>query len=234
LTALNGVSAANELAQAPVEKALPVLDGLAGLLPWGGLRRGSTVVVRGSTTLLFALLAAATAEGSWAAVVGMPDLGLVAAAELGVVVHRLALVPAPGAELVSVTAALLDGVDLVAVAKQPRPAEARRLSARARHRGSVLIPVGAWPGADLELDGADRWSGLSDGHGFLRTRELVVRSHGRGAAARGNQVRLTFPGGSVSLPTPASPTLRPVPVDGSAASEVTPAVGKPRLRQVVS
>ncbi|MEV6606665.1 hypothetical protein [Kutzneria sp. NPDC051319] len=202
LTALNGVSAANELTQTPVGKALPVLDGLAGLLPWGGLRRGSTVVVRGSTTLLFALLAAATAEGSWAAVVGMPDLGLVAADELGVVVHRLALVPAPGPELVAVTAALLDGLDLVAVARQPAPAEARRLSARARNRGSVLIPLGSWPGADLELDGSGRWQGLGDGHGRLRGRELTVRSRGRGAAARGNQVRLTLPGGwPVDLPT---------------------------------
>jgi hypothetical protein len=45
---------------------LPVLDGLADLLPWGGLRCGSTVVVRGSTTLLLALLA--TASSAWAAV----------------------------------------------------------------------------------------------------------------------------------------------------------------------
>jgi hypothetical protein len=212
LTALDGVSAANELVQAPQGKALPVLDGLAGLLPWGGLRRGSTVVVRGSTTLLLALLAAATNEGSWAAVVGLPDLGLLAAHELGVVVHRLALVPRPGSELVAVTAALLDGLDLVAVAKQPPAAEARRLSARARNRGSVLIPVGGWPGADLELDGSGGdWTGLANGHGRLRERELVVRSRGRGAAARGSQVRLTLPGGrAVDLPT-----------------------DKPRLRQVV-
>lgn len=229
LTALNGVSAANELAQAPVGKALPVLDGLAGLLPWGGLRRGSTVVVRGSTTLLLALLAAATAEGSWAAVVGLPDLGLVAASELGVVVHRLALVPAPGSELVPVTAALLDGIDLVAVAKQPPAAEARRLSARARHRGSVLIPVGGWPGADLELDGTGRWSGLGNGHGRLHTRELTVRSRGRGAAARGNQVRLTLPGGrAISLPTDKPGLALPPDKPGMSPSD------KLRLRQVVS
>ncbi|QUQ70760.1 hypothetical protein [Kutzneria sp. CA-103260] len=230
LTALNGVSAASELAQAPtMGKALPVLEGLAGLLPWGGLRRGSTVVVRGSTTLLLALLAAATAEGSWAAVVGLPDLGLVAAAELGVVVHRLALVPAPGPELVSVTAALLDGLDLVAVAEQPRAADARRLSARARHRGSVLLPVGDWPGADLELEGSGRWHGLSDGHGRLRARELTVRSRGRGSAARGNQVRLTLPGGDmVDLPTD-----RPDLTVASNKPEPRP-TDQPRLRQVVS
>ncbi len=232
LTALTGVSAASELTQAPtMGKALPVLDGLAGLLPWGGLRRGSTVVVRGSTTLLLALLAAATAEGSWAAIVGLPDLGLVAASELGVVVHRLALVPAPGAELVSVTAALLDGLDLVAVAVQPRAADARRLSARARHRGSVLLPMNDWPGADLELEGSGRWHGLSDGHGRLRTRELTVRSLGRGSAARGNQVRLTLPGGQrIDLPTERpTPTKRPELIR---PEPPTPA-DKPRLRQVI-
>ena len=58
----------------PVGRVLPVRAELAQLLPYRGLRRGSTVVVRGSTTVLLALLAEATAEGSWAGVVGMPDL----------------------------------------------------------------------------------------------------------------------------------------------------------------
>src|SRR5436305_1103558 len=82
--------------------------------------------------------------GSWAAVVGMPDLGLLAAAELGVVLHRLVLVPRPGTELGAVVAALLDGVDLVVVAtdgiallRSRGAGLARRLSARARHRGAV-------------------------------------------------------------------------------------------------
>jgi hypothetical protein len=119
---------------------------LGSLLPSGGLRRGSTVVVRGSTALLFALLAVTTAAGSWAAVVGMPELGLLAAVEFGVVLHRLALVPQPGAELGAVVAALLDGVDLVVVATdgitllRSRGANlARRLSARAGHGGAVLL-----------------------------------------------------------------------------------------------
>jgi len=79
-------------------RVLPVRGELADLLPWGGLRRGSTVSVRGSTSLLLALLATATAEGCWAAVVGLPHLGVLAAAELGVAVHRLALVPQPGTD----------------------------------------------------------------------------------------------------------------------------------------
>nr|WP_236650424.1 hypothetical protein [Kutzneria albida] len=211
------MSRLSELTRTPADqtvgRVLPVLDGLADLLPWGGLRRGSTVVVRGSTTLLLALLAAATVNGSWAAVVGVPDLGLLAAAELGVVVHRLALVPQPGEQLLAVTGALLDGFDLVAVrqAGELREADARRLSARARNRGAVLVPFGQWPGADLELDCTGRWSGLGEGHGYLRQREVVVRSRGRGAAARGNQVRLVLPGqDGIALPVPTQAELRRV------------------------
>ncbi len=191
----------------PAGQVLPVHAGLAHLLPHRGLRRGSTVVVRGSTTVLLALLAEATAEGSWAAVVGMPDLGLLAAAELGVAVSRLALVPRPGAEFGAVVAALLDGIDLVAVAatstltteqttknRAPLPTLARRLSARARHRESVLLSFGSWPGADLELNCTEsRWSGLGDGHGHLTERHLTVTVTGRGAATRPISTRICLP-----------------------------------------
>ena len=169
-------------------RVLPVAAPLRELLPAGGLRRGSTVAVRGSTSLLFALLAEASAAGSWSAVVGRPDLGLVAADESGVDLARLALVPNPGAELVGVAAALLDGVDLVAVAgvERLRAGDRQRLAARARSRGSVLLPLGRWPGADLELRcDSSSWHGLGPnvgaiGAGRLRSRTLLVHVHGRG------------------------------------------------------
>src|SRR5262245_20127568 len=54
------------------ERLLPVLDPLAPLLPGGGLRRGSVVsVASGSTSLALALLAGASAAGSWCAAVGL-------------------------------------------------------------------------------------------------------------------------------------------------------------------
>ncbi|XVS63841.1 hypothetical protein ACQPYE_37255 [Actinosynnema sp. CA-299493] len=155
LTAL-GVGAAGELTEAPV-RALPVRGELAGLLPWGGLRRGSTVSVRGSTSLLFALMAAATAEGCWAAVIGLPGCGALAAAESGVAVHRLALVPRPGrdqGEVEKTVAALLDGFDLVVPVT---PATSRKLSARARHRKAVLLPFTvSWPTTGPALPPAGR------------------------------------------------------------------------------
>ncbi|MGH9177562.1 MAG: hypothetical protein ACRD0N_03275, partial [Acidimicrobiales bacterium] len=61
------------------ERLLPVHPALAGLLPGGGLRRGSTVAVAGSTSLALALVAGPSGAGSWCAAVGVPSLGLVAA-----------------------------------------------------------------------------------------------------------------------------------------------------------
>ncbi|HEV7788324.1 MAG TPA: hypothetical protein VGP05_04870 [Pseudonocardia sp.] len=207
-----GASVASVLPQVPVAPAsalrdrldvpggrtpFPVLEPLAPLLPGGGLRHGSVVAVQGSTALLLALLAAATAQGVWVAVIGVKDLGVLAAAEAGVVVRRLALVPRPGPDPAPVAAVLLDGMGLVALAGADRiPAGARRsLAARARQRGSVLLPLGRWPGADVELTcRAEVWHGAEDGYGRLRSREVVVRAVGRGAAARPRTTRLLLPG----------------------------------------
>ncbi|WP_409489695.1 hypothetical protein [Amycolatopsis sp. cmx-11-12] len=202
LAALPGVSTASGVASAAEHarttgRVLPVSPALSGLLPAAGLRRGSTVSVLGSTSLMLTLLAAATAGGAWAVAVGLPALGVVAAAELGVEVGRLALVPRPGAEFPAVTAALLDGFDLVVVGPGlARPDVARRLSARARNRGSVLLSLGSWPGAEVELScRRSRWTGFEgDGAGYLRAREVEVRAGGRGAAAQPMSALLRFPG----------------------------------------
>lgn len=220
LAVLPGVGMASAVAAHATGQVLPVLPELRDLLPAGGLRRGGTVAVRGSASLLLALLAEATATGSWAAAVGMPNLGLVAAAEFGVEVSRLALVPRPGVEFAQVTAALLDGLDLVAVAPEAAlsPSVARRLSTRARHRGAVLLSLGAWPGAELEVScTAGEWRGPSAGHGRLRERRIEVRVAGRGAAARPRWAELVLPGprGAGARRAPA-PGLVPV---GTAAVE---------------
>jgi hypothetical protein len=197
LATSGAVGVASDLAKAPDDRSrmLPVHSDIADLLPRGGLRRGSTVAVRGSTSLLFALLARATETGSWAAVVGMPNLGLRAAAELGVAVGRLALVRHPGADLARVVAALLDGMDMVTVdPARLTDSQMHRLSARARHRGAVLLSVGPWQGADLELtQESAAWSGLGDGHGHLAARELHLLVRGRGAAARPTAASLRLP-----------------------------------------
>ena len=185
---------------APVDggRALPVAAPLRSALPGEGLRRGSTIAVQPSMSLLLALMAEASAGGAWCALVGLPAVGLVAAEEAGLALDRVALVPHPGADLVAVTSALLDGLDLVAVAgvDRMRADDRRRLVARARHRGAVLLPVGRWPGADLEVGTVGgRWHGLAGGGaGRLRCRQASVRVGGRGAAHRGRVVPVLLPG----------------------------------------
>src|ERR1051325_2751052 len=107
------VRAAGETETAGLHRTLPVTPELSSLLPGHGLRRGSTVAVAagpsapaaGGTSLLLALLSEASRQGSWCAVVGVPSLGAIAAAESGVALDRLALVPDPRPEWPPVGAA---------------------------------------------------------------------------------------------------------------------------------
>jgi hypothetical protein len=200
-----------EVAGLGADRVLPVLPELRELFAGQGLRRGSTVAVRpvpgisGSTSLLLCLLAAASQGGSWCAVVGLPQLGLVAAAEMGVSLERLALVPYPGPQWTGVVATLLDGFDIVVVAATgPVAASVRaQLAARARQRGSVLMPFVAnpWEGADISLtpEKSD-WSGLGWGKGRLRSRELTVCARGRGSAERPRRSTFWLPGPPVPPP----------------------------------
>jgi hypothetical protein len=176
------------------ERVLPVAEALRSLLPEGGLRRGSTVAVSRSTSLVLSLVAEATVAGSWTAFVGMPWVGVVAAAESGVDLERVAFVPRPPRERwADVVAALVDGVDIVVVHGRGD----RRLSTRVRERGGVLIvsdPVRDVP-ADVRLEVVERsWRGLGWGHGHLEACEVAVATSGRGAASRGRRAHLRLAG----------------------------------------
>jgi hypothetical protein len=218
---INGAAALAELVRAAgetetvgVHRVLPVASELSGLLPGRGLRRGSTVSVDtgaaatagGGTSLLLGLLAEASRSGSWCAIVGVPTLGAIAAAESGIALDRLALVPNPGPDWPTVVAALIDGVDMVvtAVPGGVSGSIASRLAARARQRGSVLMPFGPWSGADVTLRVVEgRWEGLGPGRGRLRRREVTVRAQGRGSAARPKEITLWMPGfttGPLNIP----------------------------------
>lgn len=218
---------------AGAHRILPVAPSLTGLLPHRGLRRGSTVAVatgppvhNGGTSLMLALLAAASRSGSWCAVVGVPALGAVAAAETGLVLERTALVPHPGPEWATVVAALIDGVDVVvtAVPGAVSAALSSRLAARARQRGSVLVPYGPWEGADVTLRVIQGvWEGLGPGRGRLRRRQVTVAARGRGAAARPKELRLWLPGDDTTRSTrPEAPTIRPVAPDRPVLGVVAP------------
>lgn len=206
------------------QRILPVPDALAGLLPHGGLQRGSLVVTAGTaaTSLALALSGPVSRSGAWVAVVGLDRVGLLAAAELGVDLERVLLVADPGPERWAATvAALTDAVDLV-LARPPVPVAVgiqRRLAARCRERGSVLLQVGGAPGLwatapDLVVSaGAPEWQGVGVGHGHLRARRLQVSVTGRRGADRPRTGTLWLPGpaGEITLvPAPSRPRREPV------------------------
>lgn len=166
----------------PPARTLPLADEVAPLLPGGVLRRGTAVSVQGSTSLVLSLISRASRDGSWAAILGMPHVGVVAAARRGVELGRLALIPHPGTSAAAIAGACLDGMDIVVLG--PRVAlsepERRRLASRARERGAVIVSAGPWSGAHVALEvAAVRWEGLGAGEGRLRSRALTVRRSGR-------------------------------------------------------
>ncbi|MEJ3749811.1 hypothetical protein WEI85_41955 [Actinomycetes bacterium KLBMP 9797] len=162
----------------------------------GGTETGDGVA-SGSASLVLALIAAASRAGSWCAFVGVPTFGALAAADMGIALDRLALVPNPGPDWPTVVAALIDGVDVVVIAA-PGTASASiasRLAARARQRGTVLVPYGRWAGADVTLRVVrGEWEGLGEGRGRLRRRQVVIAAHGRGAASRPKELTVWMPG----------------------------------------
>jgi hypothetical protein len=182
-------------------QVVPVLRALAPLLPDAALRRGTTLAIEGpaARSLALALAAGPSAAGSWVGVVSLPSLGLAAAAEVGVALERLLLVASPPpAEWATVVATLVDGVDIVVVGlpRWVRAGEARRLQARVRQRGAVLVVVGS-PGpleaeVGLAAEGA-QWVGVTNGAGYLQGRRVVVAATGRRAAARSRRVALWLP-----------------------------------------
>ena len=137
------------------ESLLPVPDSLAAVLPHG-LPRGAVAVMSGARSPVVGVAAAVTAAGGHVAVVGLPDFGLLAAAEMGADLSRLAVIPSPGADPVEVAAVLADGMDLVVLGLAGRsvPAtRARAVVARVRQRGcALLVTQGRWQGASVRVD----------------------------------------------------------------------------------
>jgi hypothetical protein len=173
---------------AAAERTLPLLPAFTALVPSASVQRGSVVGCAGgaAVSLALALAAGPSQQGAWVAVVGMPTLGLAAAAEAGVVLERLVAVVEPDdpARWADLLAACIDGFDVLLLGpgtQQVSPAVARRLTARLQSRGAVAITVGAPVfGADLRFDCAtSTWSGLGDGHGVALGRRATVELTGR-------------------------------------------------------
>jgi hypothetical protein len=163
------------------EDSFSVRPEMRSLLP-SGLRRGAVYAIEGSTSVALALMAAPSAQGEWCGVLGMPDLGLEAAAGWGIDLDRLAWVDDPGERWLTTVAAMCDVLGIV-LARAPRsvsPAETSRLAARLRQSRSTLLLLGDWPQAESTLRVVSAsWRGLGTGYGHLTDRQLRVEVRGR-------------------------------------------------------
>jgi hypothetical protein len=205
----------------PGAGVLPVLPALAGLLPGGGLARGSVLAVDQPGLLCLALVAGASAAGAWCGVAGVPSLGVVAAAGMGAEPTRLMLVPEPGPGWPQVVASMLEACEVVVIRPPAPPTsqDRRRLEGVLRRGGGVLIAAGGWDGAPVRLRVTQRsWAGIGDGYGSLRGCRAEVVAEGRGAAARPRRQWLWLPGpdGTVTADETAAPARPAHPLAGAA------------------
>lgn len=180
------------------------LEELLGRRP----KQGAIIAVEGEIarfSLAMTLLSGVSAAGGWCGVIGVPDFGLLAAADFGVRLETLMLVDEPGARWPDVLAAVLGAASAVLV----RPPErvpgrlARRLAAKAREARCTVVTLGpAWEGSDVRISAVrQEWFGLGDRHGHLRARRVTA-------------VASTRPGAETALWLPAE--------DGGLAIDATP------------
>ncbi|MFS0894096.1 hypothetical protein [Microbacterium sp. 179-I 3D3 NHS] len=194
---------------------LPLDPAFGALLPEEGLQTGTAYTVSPSPSLVLALLSAASRKGHWCAVVGMPTLGVEAAAAFGIDLSRLILVPEPGDRWLAATSALAEVVPLIAVSplSRVRDADVSRLSARLRDRGCTLLvtespaagsasgasSAGRWPQSEGSIRLHDpHWHGLGAGWGLLSDCTVTVTALTR-HSPRPSSVRVQLPGGHGAL-----------------------------------
>ena len=133
----------------------------------------------------------------------MPDLGVEAAAGLGIDLERLVLVPHPGEQWLSVVSALVDVVSIMLVRPPVRDGRVRitdgsasKLASRLRQREAVLVSLGDWPGAQAPASPSpsSNWAGLGSGFGHLTGRQVTVSSTAAAWQGRAKSRRLWLPG----------------------------------------
>jgi hypothetical protein len=176
-------------------RGIPTHPAIAELLPGGELKQGAAYSIDRSAMLIMTLLAAPSAAGTWCAVVGVPEFGVEAAAQYGVDLDRVVLVPHPGDQWLAVTAAVADVMGVVVTRPPARTTDSSvsRLSARLRQRGTTLFVLGPWPQSEAMLSlSSAQWHGIGEGHGHLAAREVTITVTSR-LAGRPRSARLWLP-----------------------------------------
>ncbi|MBY6062352.1 hypothetical protein [Microbacterium esteraromaticum] len=197
------------------DAVIPVDAALQDLLPDRGLHTGAVYSVSPSPSLIFALMSASSRRGGWCAAVGMPTLGLEAAAAFGIDLSRLILVPDPGDRWLVVVSALAEVVPLIAMSpgSAVRDQEAARLAARLRDRGCTLLSTAQWPQSEGMISLHDpQWEGIGEGWGLLSDRTVTVTAQTR-TSPRPQSLQVRLPGSLGGIePAPITPVAPVLPV----------------------
>ena len=174
--------------------SLPVAKSLQPIIPDGVLVRGRTVLCSGDAAMSTALLlvCAATQAGSWLAIVGVSDFGLMSACEQGVALQRTVLVTPTSnkKDWTSTVAAVADGFDVVMleVPREVSESDARRIQTRIQARRNVLVLVETsrhtTPRSVFKPDvvlhtATTSWHGIEHGAGYVQGRHIDVTVSGR-------------------------------------------------------
>ena len=174
--------------------SLPVAKALQPIIPDGVLVRGRTVLCGGDAAMSTALLlvSAATQAGSWLAIVGVSDFGLMSACEQGVALQRTVSVTptANKKDWTSTVAAVADGFDvmMLEVPREVSESDARRIQTRIQARRNVLVLVETsrhtTPRSVFQPDvvlhtATTSWHGIEHGAGYVQGRHVDVTVSGR-------------------------------------------------------
>ncbi|HAG68283.1 MAG: hypothetical protein QNL08_01940 [Ilumatobacteraceae bacterium] len=174
--------------------SLSVAKALQPIIPDGVLMRGRTVLCSGDAAMSMALLvvSAATQDGSWLAVVGVSDFGLMSACEQGVALQRTVLVTPTDnkKDWISTVAAVADGFDvmMLEVPRDVSESDARRIQTRIQARRNVLVLVETsrhtTPRSVFQPDvvlhtATTKWDGIECGAGYVQSRHIDVTVSGR-------------------------------------------------------
>lgn len=199
------------------QRTLPVAEGLTALVPSGCLQRGNVLSTHGvgATSLGLALVGEAARSGSFLAIIAPHSFSLASCLDFDIPLRRVVqfVLPSGGSSnslWAQSVAAVVEGFDLVLLLDRHRvsSSQARQLTARNRERGSIIVRVGGpdWPdAADLRFEtSSPDWSGLGQGHGHLRARQVSVQVAGRRyhGGSRAHSILLPAVGGGVETALP--------------------------------
>lgn len=107
---------------------------------------GRILQVEGGVGPLVRAAAAVGGPGAWMGFIALGNIGWVAASEAGINLERVMTIPDPGPLAADVVATLLDGVDVLCVGPVSLShAQRRRLAARVRRDGRVVLSAVVWP-----------------------------------------------------------------------------------------